>query len=526
MYDVAIIGGGHNGLVCAYYLAKAGLKTLVCEARSVVGGAAVTEEFYPGFRNSSAAYTVSLLNPKIIEDLDLYNRGLTVVERQMANFFPVDEQSYLAFPVDPEERRTEIAKFSKSDAENLTRFETDLESVADILREQLLKTPPNAGGGVKDLLKVAALGLKMTRKPLEEQRLLLDMATLSCADFLDRYFESDVVKAAFAFDGIVGAYTSPYALGTAYVLLHHCFGEVNGKKGVWGHAVGGMGAITQAMAKAAEAAGAEIVLNAIVSHVEIEAGQASGLRLEDGTLIKAKVIAANVAPKLLFGKLIGTGDVPADFATRIHHLKSGSGTFRMNVALSELPHFTCLGSTDKGLHHTSGIVIGPTVEYLDRAYEDAKRYGWSKEPIIEMLIPSTLDDSLAPEGKHVASLFCQQFAPHLPHGESWDAQREAAADLIIKTITKYAPNFESSIIARQIHSPLDLERKFGLIDGDIFHGQLIPSQLFSARPVLGHSDHRMPLKGLYLCGSGAHPGGGVTGVPGHNAAQVIIADMK
>ncbi len=524
MYDVAIVGGGHNGLVCSYYLAKAGLKTVVCEARAIVGGAAVTEEFYPGFRNSSASYTVSLLNPKVIQDLQLHRHGLKVVERKMSNFFPLNDKEYLAFPVDPDERRAEIAKFSKKDAENLSKFETDLELVADQLRDQLLITPPNAAGGLRELVKAAFLGLKAIRQPIENQRLLIDMATMPCADFLDRYFESEVVKAAFAFDGIVGAYTSPYAPGTAYVLLHHCFGEVNGKKGVWGHAIGGMGAITQAMMAAAVEAGVEVRTNCLVEAVEMMQGKASGLRIAGGEVINAKMIAANVGPKLLFGDLVDPKFVPEDFAHRVQHLKSGSGTFRMNVALSELPNFTCF--PEQGAHHSSGIVIGPSVSYLDRAYIDAQADGWSKEPIVEMLIPSTLDDSLAPDGQHVASLFCQQFAPKLPSGESWDAHREAAADLIIETVNKYAPNFKASVLARQIHSPLDLERKFGLIDGDIFHGQLIPSQLFSARPVLGHADHRMPIDGLYLCGAGAHPGGGVTGVPGHNAAQIIISDAK
>ncbi|MEX0297972.1 MAG: phytoene desaturase family protein [Kordiimonas sp.] len=526
MYDVAIVGGGHNGLVCSYYLAKAGLKTVVCEARAIVGGAAVTEEFYPGFRNSSASYTVSLLNPKVIRDLDLGRHGLRVVERKMSNFFPINDEKYLAFPVDPIERRTEIAKFSEKDAENLSKFEADLELVADQLRDQLLITPPNAAGGLKELVKAAFLGLKAIRQPIESQRLLIDMATMPCVDFLDRYFESDVVKAAFAFDGIVGAYTSPYAPGTAYVLLHHCFGEVNGKKGVWGHAVGGMGAITQAMMAAAVEAGVEVRTNCPVERIEVVNGRASGIRITNGEVINAKMIAANVGPKMLFGNLVDPEFQPRDFAHRIQHLKSGSGTFRMNVALSELPDFTCLPQQGMGPHHSSGIVIGPSVDYLDKAYTDAQSYGWSKKPIIEMLIPSTLDDSLAPDGQHVASLFCQQFAPHLPSGESWDVHREKVAELIIDTINEYAPNFKASVLARQIHSPLDLERKFGLIDGDIFHGQLIPSQLFSARPVLGHADHRMPINGLYLCGSGAHPGGGVTGVPGHNAAQVMISDAK
>ncbi len=526
MYDAVIVGGGHNGLTCGYYLAKAGLKTLILERRDIVGGAAVTEEFHPGFRNSTASYTVSLLNPKIIADLDLHRHGLEVRERAASNFFPLNDSQYLMFPVDGGEKRREFSKFSEKDAAALERYEADIEAVADELRALLLKSPPNAGGGLSDILKAGALGLSALKKPIEAQRLLLDMATQSCGDLLDRYFESDVIKAAYAFDGIVGAYAGPRSLGTAYVLLHHCFGEVNGKKGMWGHAVGGMGAITSAMRKAAEQAGVEIRTGATVSEVITTGGKASGVVLEDGTKIEARVVVSNVAPKLLFGELVDPGVVPDDFLRRVRGLKSGSATFRMNVALDELPQFTCKPAEGQAEHHSSGIVIGPSVDYLERAYLDAQLYGWSKEPVVEMLIPSTLDDSLAPAGKHVASLFCQHFAPTLPDGKSWDDCREQAADCVIDTVNKYAPNFKKSIIARQIHSPLDLERKFGLIDGDIFHGQLTPNQLFSARPMLGHADHRMPVKGLYLCGSGAHPGGGVTGVPGHNAAAVIIKDCK
>ncbi|TNE61267.1 MAG: NAD(P)/FAD-dependent oxidoreductase [Alphaproteobacteria bacterium] len=526
MYDVVIVGGGHNGLTCAAYLAKAGLKVVVLERRDVVGGAAVTEEFHPGFRNSAASYTVSLLNPKVIADLNLHAHGLKVVERKMSNFFPLGDDNYLTFPVGTENKQREFARFSEADAKALVRFESDIEAVADQLRAQLLKSPPNAGGGLRDLMQAGMLGLNALRQPIELQRLMLDMVGDSCGDMLDRYFETDVIKAAYAFDGIVGAYTSPYAVGTAYVLLHHAFGEVNGKKGVWGHAIGGMGAISQAMCKAAEAAGAEVRTSSPVSEIITEKGRAVGVVLEDGTRIDGRMIAANVAPKLLFGKLVDPALLPADFKSRVTNLKSGSGTFRMNVALSELPQFTCLPSDGQGLHHTSGIIIGPSMEYLDRAYTDARQHGWSKDPIVEMLIPSTLDDSLAPEGQHVASLFCQQFAPHLPDGRSWDACRDDVADLIIDTVNRYAPNFKDSVIARQIHSPLDLERKFGLVDGDIFHGQLTPNQLFSARPVLGHADHRLPVPALYLCGSGAHPGGGVTGVPGHNAAVTILRDYK
>ena len=342
---------------------------------------------------------------------------------------------------------------------------------------------------------------------------------------MSNWFEHPSTRAAFAFDGIVGAYASPYSPGTAYVLLHHAFGEVNGVKGRWGHAIGGMGAITQAMATVAGERGVEISTDAPVKRVIVEEKRAVAVELENGEIINARTIIANVNPKLLFDDLVPS-DVAPIFSKRMEHYACGSGTFRMNVALSELPDFSCLPGKTVQEHHRSGIVIGPTLDYLDRAYLDARNAGWSRAPIIEMLIPSTMDDSLAPEGSHVASLFCQQFAPELPDGRSWDDAREAAADRIIETVNKYAPNFTESIIARQIHSPLDLERKFGLVGGDIFHGRLSLDQMFSARPALGSADHRLPVDGLYLCGSGAHPGGGVTGAPGHNAAREIIKDFR
>ncbi len=341
---------------------------------------------------------------------------------------------------------------------------------------------------------------------------------------LDEVFESDLVKALFGFDAIVGNYASPYAAGSAYVMLHHAFGEVNGKKGVWGHAIGGMGAITQAMARAAREAGAEIMCEAGVREVIVERGRAAGVNLDNGTTIRARYVASCVNPKLLYTRLVPGDALPGDFLARIKHWRNGSGTFRMNLALGSLPSFTALpGSGD---HLTAGIIIAPSLGYMDRAFHDARNRGWSREPVIEMLIPSTLDNTLCAPGQHVASLFCQHVAPELPDGRSWDDHREEVADLMISTVDKYAPGFAASVIGRQVLSPLDLERQFGLLGGDIFHGALTLNQLFSARPMLGHADYRGPLNGLYHCGSGAHPGGGVTGAPGHNAARVILRDHR
>lgn len=526
-YDVVIIGGGHNGLTAAAYLAAAGLKTLVLEKNAVVGGAALTEEFHPGYRNSVASYTVSLLNPKVIADLDLHRFGLRIVERPAGNFWPVDAERALLMPYGLEGRQKAVAEFSARDAERLPAYDEALERAANVLRNLVLKTPPNAGGGLLETVRGAAVGQRVYGLPLAQKRVLADLFTKSAAAFLDQWFESDIVKAAFAFDGIVGAYAAPSTPGTAYVLLHHCFGSVNGKPGLWGHAVGGMGAITQAMALSARSRGAEIRTDAAVARLHVENGRATGVQLAGGETVRARAVAANVGPKLLMRDLVPAGAMPQEVHDRFRRITTGSGTFRMNVALSELPEFTSRPGKHLQSHHGAGIIIGPSLDYLERAYLDARREGWSREPAIEMLLPSTLDDGLAPAGHHVASLFVQHVAPVLPAPRSWaDAsEKEKFADLVIDTVTQHAPNFKASVLARQILSPLDLEQRFGLIDGDIFHGALSLDQLFSLRPVMGYANYRMPIPGLYLCGSGAHPGGGVTGVPGHNAAREIIKDL-
>jgi phytoene dehydrogenase-like protein len=519
-YDAIIIGAGHNGLVCAFYLARAGLKVRIVERRGIVGGAAVTEEFHRGFRNSVASYTVSLLQPKVIRDMKLAEHGYRVIERPISNFLPQEDGRYLKLGGGLERTQAEFRKFSDQDAETLPAYYEALENVADVLRDLALQTPPNLGGGLRTLIDGARQGRRLARMPLDQQRDVLDLFVKSARTFLDSWFESEPVKAAFGFDAVVGNYASPDTPGSAYVLLHHVFGEVNGKRGAWGHSIGGMGAITQAMAKVCEAAGVEISLDAPVSRVLANGGKAAGVKLEGGEEIHADIVIANVGPKLLYERLMDPSDLTPEFLRRIRAFKAGSGTFRMNVALSELPRFTAL--PEEGEHHRSGIIIAPTLDYMDRAFTDAKLHGWSKRPIVEMLIPSTVDDSLAPPGQHVASLFCQQFDPEL----DWDSNREAAADTIIDTVDAYAPGFKSSVLARMLLSPLDLERKFGLVGGDIMHGNMTLDQLWSARPVLGNAAYRGPIKGLYMCGAGTHPGGGVTGAPGHNAAREILADRS
>jgi phytoene dehydrogenase-like protein len=526
MADIVIVGGGHNGLVCAAYLAEAGLKVTVLERRDVVGGAAVTEEFFPGYRNSVASYTVSLLNPKVIRDLELHRHGLRVVERKVANFLPLDGD-YIA--TGEGRTKSEVARFSQRDADQLDAYNDRLEAIADVVRELVLETPPNLVEGglaqsIPELLKSASLGRRLSKLDMTAKRDLLALFAQSAGDWLDGWFESEPIKAVYGFDGVVGNYASPYTPGSAYVLLHHVFGEVNGKKGAWGHAIGGMGAITQAMAACCRERGVDIRTGVSVAEVLTEKGRATGVVTDTGEVLKARAVVSNLHPQLLFGKLVDPGVQGADFVERVRRYRSGSGTFRMNVALSELPRFTVL--PEPGDHLTAGIIMAPSLAYMDRAYTDARNDGWSKEPIVEVLIPSTLDDSLAPAGRHVASLFCQHVQPRLSGGRSWDDHREEVADLMIATVDKQAPGFAASVLGRQVLSPLDLERTFGLVGGDIMHGALSLDQMFSARPVLGAGDYRTPVAGLYQCGAGTHPGGGVTGAPGHNAAREVIRDAR
>ncbi len=528
-YDVIVVGAGHNGLTCACYLARAGLRVLILERRNLVGGAAVTEEFHPGFRNSTASYTVSLLHPKVLRDLHLADHGLTIVERPIQNFLPLPDGS--AFCAGPRLADTLVAVQHRSpaDAERLPEFHAMLEGVVQFLRSLLLKTPPAGLHGPRDLWSLLALGRELRRLPTETQRDIHELLTRSVGDVLDTRLTWPPLKALYGFDAIVGSFQSPYAPATAYGLLHHAAGEVNGQRGLWGHAIGGMGSITQAMAREAARLGVQIRTEAPVAAILTERARGhrirvSGIQLADGSRIGARIVAANVNPKLLFLDLIERDALPADFRARIERYRCESATFRMNVALTELPRFTVLPQI--GVHHGSGIIIAPSLGYMERAYADAHTAGWSRAPIIEMLIPSTIDTTLAPSGAHVASLFCQHFAYALPNGRSWRTERERAADAIIDTVTDHAPNFRRSIVGALILSPADLEERFALAGGDIFHGALGPDQLWAARPVLGHGNYRTPIAGLYLCGSGGHPGGGVTGLPGHNAAREMLRDHR
>ncbi|HET9864430.1 MAG TPA: NAD(P)/FAD-dependent oxidoreductase [Steroidobacteraceae bacterium] len=518
------MGGGHNGLTCACYLAKAGLSVGVFERRGILGGAAVTEEFHPGFRNSTASYTVSLLNPKVIRDLRLEQHGLKVLERPMQNFLPLPDGRALTAGPDGARTLESVRSFSARDAARLPDYFRMLDGAVAMLRAQLLETPPTDPRRLRDLWSVFRLGRRFRQLDAAVQRDIHELFTRSAGDLLDHWFESDAVKALYGFDAVVGNFASPYTPGSGYVLLHHVFGEVNGKSGVWGHAVGGMGAITQAMAGEARRLGVTLETDAPVRRILTAGGRATGIELADGRVIEGAAIAANVGPKPLFLGLLDGADLPAEFRARIERLRVGSATFRMNVALSELPKFTAAPRDDGGAHLGSGIILAPSLQYMDRAFADARLTGMSRAPIVEMLIPSTLDSTLAPPGAHVASLFCQHFSYNLPDGRDWRQERERAVDLILSTVDSYAPNFRASVVGHSALSPVDLEDKLGLAGGDIFHGALGLDQLWAARPMLGYGDYRTPLKSLYLCGSGAHPGGGVTGIPGHNAAREILRD--
>jgi phytoene dehydrogenase-like protein len=525
--DVLVIGAGHNGLTCACYLAAAGLAVRVLERRSIVGGAAVTEEFVPGFRNSSASYTVSLLNPEVIGDLGLAGRGLRIVERPFSNFLPTPDGRYLKFGAGAA-TDAEIRKFSHSDADGFRSYCARLERVAGQIKDWVLRSPPELGGPFvvrewRDLVAAARLLWGFGRMPPVAQRDLVELFGKSAGHWLDASFESDTLKAALGWDSIVGNYSSPYTAGSGYVLLHHALGEVNGKPGTWGHAIGGMGRITELMAQEARARGVRIDVEAPVSRILAAAGRVRGVALDDGRELAARAVVANVDPKRLYLKLLDPGELAPRFLQAIRAYRCASGSMRINVALSELPDFACLPGTGAQPHHASGILFADSLGAMDRAWREAQVDGFSRRPIVEMMIPSVVDDSLAPRGAHVASLFCQHFDPE-PRG-GWDARKAGAVDAVFDVVESCCPNFRRALVGYRAWTPLDLERDYGLTGGDIFHGQLSPDQLFSLRPVLGHARYRGPLQGLYHCGSGAHPGGGVSGAPGRNAAREIVRDL-
>ena len=518
-YDAIVIGAGHNGLVTAAYLARAGKKVLVLEKRDLVGGATVTEEIIPGFKFSVFSYVVSLLRPEIIEELNLPSHGLQLLALD-GTFTPLQGGNYLARWHDGEHTRQELRRFSKKDADNYDRFGHHMNHMSRAVREILMMRPPEPSS-----LKPSDLAgfnrLAKHFRGLGNRRFydLTRLMTASAADYLDRWFETDVLKATMSASGIIGTFLSPRSPGSAYVLLHHYMGEIDGVSRSWGFAKGGMGSVAGSLASAARGFGAEIRTDASIERIVTKNGRAIAVALESGEEIQAKQIASSLDPKRTFLKLIEESDLPSDFVTDVKRFKIRGSSGKVNLALSELPNFTCMPGD--GPHLRGSISISPSMEYLERAYDEAKYGNFSSRPYMDILIPSIIDPSMAPPGKHVMSIFVQYAPYHLKEG-TWEEKREAFGDAVVNTLTEYAPNLKNAIIGRQVVSPWDMEQKIGLTEGNIFHGELTLDQLFFLRPVAGWAQFKTPLESLYLCGSGAHPGGGVMGAPGKLAALEML----
>jgi len=522
-YDVIVIGGGHNGLVNAAYLARAGKKVLVLERRHVLGGAAVTEEIFPGFKFSVCSYVVSLLRPEIIRDLDLPRHGLEILPLD-GTFTPMPGGDYLWRVNDHGKTRREIARHSRVDAEAYEEFGKAMVAMCRFVKPILAMTPPDPTTlDPRDLKRLMVLGRRFRALASEEKYNLVQLMTMSAADFLDQWFETDVLKATMSASGIIGTFLGIRSPGTAYVLLHHYMGEIDGAFRAWGFSRGGTGVISNAIAGAAREAGAEIRVKAPVAKILLRQGRAAGVVLENGDEIRASVVSSSVDPHLTFLKFLDPAQLPSDFVEEVRRYKFRGSSGKVNLALDALPNFECLPGA--GAHLRGAISISPGIEYMERAYDDAKYGRFSRRPYIDVVIPSLTDPSVAPPGKHVLSCFVQ-YAPYKLAGGAWDDQREAFGDTVIETLSEYAPNLKKIIIGRQVLTPLDLEREFGLTQGNIFQGELSLEQLFFLRPVPGWATYRTPVKNLYLCGSATHPGGGIMGAPGRLASLAILKDWK
>jgi phytoene dehydrogenase-like protein len=520
-FDAIVIGAGHNGLVTACYLARAGKKVLVLERRHIVGGACVTEEVFPGFKVSTAAYVNSLFRKDIIRELRLHDYGFAVLERNPSSFTPFADGRYLMLGSDGAMNRREIGKFSVRDAENYPKYEAMLERVADVIEPTLEITPPNLlRPGLKDLWNLFKLG-RAFQKMGPGMSEAVEILTGPARTILDRWFESEQVKATLATDAVIGALAAPSMPGTAYVLFHHVMGETNGKRGVWAYVKGGMGGLTQAIAGAAKALGVEIRTNAEVQRIVVQNGMATGVVLAGGDEFRASVVASNADANITFNRLMDNRLLPPAFAEAVGRINYDSASLKINVALSELPDFKACPGSQSGPQHRGTIHICPDQDYIERAYDDAKYGRPSANPILECTIPSVVDSSVAPPGKHLMSMFIQ-YAPYKLREGNWDELRDTFADRCFDLLNEYAPNFKRSVIARQVLTPLDLERTFNLTGGNIFQGAMALNQLFFLRPVVGYASYRTPIRGLYLCGAAAHPGGGVIGAAGKNAALAIL----
>ncbi len=522
-YDAIIVGGGHNGLTAAGYLGKAGLKTLVLERRPMVGGAVVTEEFHPGYKISAISYVVSLLQNTVINDLELKSHGFEMIK--MDGTLSVCGDDYLFLNDDEDNNRKEVGKFSDTDYENMEKFDEMFQNVGGIIRDQMLKEPPTLDAGFSDLLKLGKMGLDVRKLTPKLRHRLLQILTSSAYDLIERWLESPMIKSMYGAACFSGNYASLRQPGSAIPLFHTTIGELDGERGAWRMVKGGMGALTQAMASFAKSKGADIRTDAPVEKILIENGRAIGVRLENGEIFKSRCVMANTDPKRTFLKLVDPQHLDSEFAMDIKQIRMGHSSPRLNLALKGLPDFRSAQPGKENTWHRSDICIFPDIEGQEANYFAAATGHFPKEPRLEITIPSTLDDTLAPDGHHVMSILAKYYPYDLADGVSWDDVKEDAADQIIDYIAKVMPNIKDLIVGRQMISPLDLENIYGLTQGDIFHGRHDLDQILSMRPHPKASQYRTPIQDLYLCGSGAHPGGGVTGAPGHNCARRVIADL-
>jgi phytoene dehydrogenase-like protein len=522
-YDAIIIGAGHNGLVTAAYLAKAGRKVLVLERREVIGGACVTEELWPGYKVSTAAYVNSLLRPEIIRDLELKRFGFEMLPRSPSSFTPFPDGRYVMMGPDRQMTLREIAKFSAKDAEAYPRYEDMLTRIADFLEPLLEQTPPDPFGGMWDAIRLGRIGWKFRELGRHVAEEAVEILTGAATPILNRWFESDELKATIATDAVIGAFAPPSHPGTAYVLFHHVMGECNGVRGVWGYVRGGMGMVSESIARAARAHGAEIRTNAPVARIITRDGEAAGVALDDGTELHASVVVSNADANVTFLKLLDSKELPGEFVAAIKRIDYSSATVKINVALAEPPQFKALPGTGVGPQHHGTMHICPSLDYIERAYDDAKYGKPSENPMLECTMATALDSTLAPKGNHILSMFIQ-YAPYHLKDTNWDVERDRFADRCFDVLNEYAPNFKSSVIARQVLAPPDMERVYGLTGGNIMQGAMTPANMFSFRPAAGYADYRTPIRGLYLCGAAAHPGGGVMGACGLNAAREILRD--
>jgi phytoene dehydrogenase-like protein len=524
-HDAIIIGAGHNGLVAAAYLARAGRKVLVLERRHLVGGCVVTEAPWAGFKVSTASYVNSLFRPEIVRDLELRRHGFAMIPRTPSSFTPLPDGRSLLMGPDKALTYREVAKFSRADADALPRFDAMLERIAAVIEPTLLETPPDPwSADPRQLLRLARLAWRI-RALSGDGRNAIEILTGAASPILDRWFESEALKVTLSTDAIIGALATPSMPGTAYVLFHHVMGECEGVRGVWGYVRGGMGALSNAIAAAATERGAEIVVNAPVARILVERGRAVGVALANGDEHRAARVISNLDARATFTRLMARADLPDDFMHAVDHLDYASGSCKINLALSELPQFTCLPGHGVGPQHHGTIHICPDRTYIERAYDRAK-YGYvSDDPVIEATIPSALDDSLAPPGRHVMSMFTQFFPYTLAaDAGTLEENKRRYAERCIDIMTGYAPNFRRSVLHYEVLSPRDLEATFGLTGGNIMQGAMTPSSLFFMRPLAGYADYRTPVPGLYLCGAATHPGGGVMGACGYNAAREILSE--